>query len=531
MRPPAADRLSVERLTLAVVGVMLVARGMVAGEAMLSPDEAYYWLWTRPLQPAYYEHPAMVAYWIRAGTQVLGDSSLGLRLVAVLSSAVVSALAWDTARLAFRSRRAGALAALWLNCTILFGVTGVIVTPDSPLLVFWALALWGLVRLMTGGGGAWLYAIGLALGLGATSKYTMALILPGILVTVLIFPALRSWWRRPQPYLAAGLAVLVMTPLLRWNLEHDFASFGKQIGHALAAAPPHPMRNLGNFVASQIGLVTPLILPFCLWGMGWALWSGWTRRRPEWFLMGAVSLSVLIFFCIHALGNVVQAHWAGPAYYGGMIATAGWLVRLEAGPKLRRLLVAAPLLGAVMTLAVFLHATSALLPIPVRMDPLRRLSGWDQLAEEVQRERVRHPGAFLFVQKHEIAGVLTFYLPDHPLVFLKSWRIRPSFYTADDVAALRGRDGIYLTRARDDVSVLLAPRFERVSLLRQVTLNWGGQPADRYNIYLAEGYKGGVFVQGDGLMGAMDAPCSREACDGSKPADPLELRGGVVPAP
>ena len=75
------------------------------------------------------------------------------------------------------------------------------------------------------------------------------------------------------------------------------------------------------------------------------------------------------------------------------------------------------------------------------------------------------------------------------------------------------------------------PRFERVSFLRQVTLRWGGKPTDSYNLYLAEGYKGGVFVQGDGLMGEMDAPCSREGCANSEPPDPLELGRRVLPAP
>ena len=34
----------------------------------LSPDEAYYWVWSHALAAGYLDHPPMVALWVRAGT-------------------------------------------------------------------------------------------------------------------------------------------------------------------------------------------------------------------------------------------------------------------------------------------------------------------------------------------------------------------------------------------------------------------------------------------------------------------------------
>ncbi|MDO8607320.1 MAG: glycosyltransferase family 39 protein [Phaeospirillum sp.] len=501
---PQPRLLPVERLALAALLGLTLVRALVAGTTLLSSDEAYYWLWTRPLQLSYYDHPAMVAYWIKLGTVLLGDTALGVRLPAVLGALLVSALVWDTARLAFLSRRVGALAALWMNSTILFCAMGVIITPDTPLMLFWSAALWCMIRLLREGKARWLYGLGVALGLGALGKYTIALILPGILAAFILFPALRPWWRCRHLYLAALLCLLCLAPLLVWNVQNGFVSFDKQLDHAFAATVDHPWRNLGQYLAGQVGLLTPLIFPFCLWGMGWALWNGWRQRQPERFLLGATSLPVAAFFADHALGGMVQAHWAGPAYVGGLMAAVGGWESLRRSGFADRLFQAAPILGLAICLAVYVQATTAILPLPVKLDPLKRLGGWDELALAVQAERDRHPDAFLFVQKHDLCGALTFYLPDHPPVFLQSWRLRPSFHSEAQVAALKGGDGLFITRAKDDGAHLLGRFFREVHLLRSVPISWGGEESGRYNIHLAKGYGGGMFVRGDGLNGRKD---------------------------
>jgi hypothetical protein len=159
-----------------------------------------------------------------------------------------------------------------------------------------------------------------------------------------------------------------------------------------------------------------------------------------------------------------------------------------------------------MSLIVFLQATTALLPIAPISDPTKRLAGWDQLAEAVERARQAHPDAFLFATKHETAGIVAYRLADHPPVFLVGGPMRPSFYTAADVAALRGRDGLLISAFKEGDMHYLARWFDRMTVLDEVTLTWGGRVADHYRITLVQGYKGGLIVEGDGFPGAMDTP-------------------------
>jgi len=481
--------------------LVLALRAVLAGHALLSGDEAYYWLWSRRLQLSYFDHPAMMAWWMAASTWAFGTSELTIRLPALFATTLASLLVFDTARLAFADVRAGLWAAVWLNVTILFAAAAVTVTPDSPLLAFWAVALWALVRLLAEGRGRWLYVLGAAMGLGFLGKYTMVLIAPGVLAVFVLFPQGRRWLTSRHFYLAIALAAACTAPVLVWNLMNDWVSFRKQIAHSFSTPVHDPLKSLGTFLATQVGVMTPLILALTLWGMGWALWAGWRRNRPEWFLLGATSAPVLAFFIHHSLDGLVQPHWPGPAYLGGVMAALGcWSQGRDGmGRGLRWLYRAAPALGAVMVAIVYLQMGSALLPLPPKADALSRLGGWDQLAGRVAARRAEHSGAFVYVQKHELSGLLTYYLPGRPVVFLTGSNGAPRIpsYDGADVARLVGRDGFFVTKTGTSGVDDIAHYFDRVTLVETVGRSWGGRVIDTYEIWLTEGYRTGTFGENE----------------------------------
>ena len=486
-----------------LIVVFAALRALVAGHSLLSGDEAYYWLWSRRLQLSYFDHPGMLAWWISVSTRLFGTSELAIRLPAILAAAAVTGLVFDTARQAFGDAKAGLWAVLWLNTTILFGASAVTATPDAPLLVFWAAALWTLTRLLKGGGPVWIYGLGAALGLGFDSKYTMVLAAPAVLATFLLFPQGRVWLRRRHFYLAIALAVSCTAPVLVWNFLNDWVSFRKQMAHSFDTPVSDPGHSLGIFLATQLGVVTPLILGFSLWGMGWSLWAGWRRQRPEWFLLGASSAPVLAFFIHHSLEGMVQPHWPGPAYLGGvMAAVGGWRRAGTRPPWLGAMFQAAPVLGGVMLLATYLQMATALLPLPVRIDALSRLGGWDDLAAAVDDAVRRHPGAFVYVQKHELSGLMTYYLPGHPKAFLAGSAGVPRIpsYDATDVAGLVGRDAVFVTRSGVWADRDAARYFERMTLVQRIDRSWGGRAIDHYEICLGEGYRPGGFEELDQLQ-------------------------------
>src|SRR6195952_1979945 len=110
-RPPWSgvpdDRIGVLRGLAAAIAVVTLIRLAMAAAVPLSPDEAYYWVWSRALAPGYLDHPPMVALWIWAGTHLAGDGALGVRLAGPISVALGSLLLADAAERLLPGRQAG----------------------------------------------------------------------------------------------------------------------------------------------------------------------------------------------------------------------------------------------------------------------------------------------------------------------------------------------------------------------------------------------------------------------------------------
>jgi 4-amino-4-deoxy-L-arabinose transferase-like glycosyltransferase len=393
------------------LGLLTLLRLAVAASLPLAPDEAYYWVWSRALAWAYFDHPAMIALWIRGGTFLAGDNVLGVRFFGPISAALGSVLLWDAAERLLPHRRAGLLAVGLMNATVLTGVGAIIATPDAPLLLFWTLGLWGMARIITGGKVGWWLAVGLFVGLAFASKYTAALFVLGI--AIWLAAAGREWLRRPAPYLGAVVALAAAAPVLWWNAAHHWLSFLRQGGRAEAWLPSRAPQYLFELFAGQFGAATPLIFLFLVAGMGVAARSAWRQRDPVWCLLAVLSAVPALIFVQHALGDRVQANWPAIAYPAAAVAAAGL-----SGRFWQRLQLPAIALGLAMTGAVYIQAELAPLSLLPGHDPIAlQMRGWRGLAAAVETARRRVGAGFVAADNYGVAAELARALPpDVPVV-------------------------------------------------------------------------------------------------------------------
>jgi 4-amino-4-deoxy-L-arabinose transferase-like glycosyltransferase len=381
---------------------------MVATLAPLSPDEAYYWVWSRALAPGYLDHPPMVALWIRAGTAITGGS-LGVRLLAPLAAGLGTLLLADAAERLLPGRRAGQAAALALNATLLFGAGAVTMTPDTPLLFFWTATLWGLARFATSPRRpvAWLLAAGLAAGLALCSKYTAAFLGLGAAGWFVLVPTLRPWLRRPWPWLAGVIALGCFAPVLAWNAAHGWASLLRQGGRVGQFNAARAARFLAELLVGQIGLATPLLAMLLAAGIVLAVRAAWRTREAGWTLLALLSVPPLLVFVQHALGDRVQANWPAIAYPAAAIAAAGLTA-----PVWRRLRVPALTLGFALAALVYVQAALAPVALSPHLDPtMRQLAGWRGLAAQVNAARMAVYGTFIVADDYGVAAELARALP------------------------------------------------------------------------------------------------------------------------
>ncbi|MFN7308713.1 MAG: glycosyltransferase family 39 protein, partial [Acetobacteraceae bacterium] len=391
---------------LVALVVLTALRFVLAAILPLSPDEAYYWVWSRNLQPGYLDHPPMVAFFIWLGTLPLGDTALGVRLLGPVSLFVGSLLLARAAEDLFPGRGAGPWAAALMNATLFAALGAVTMTPDTPLLFFWVATLWAVARAHRSGDARWWLAAGVFAGGALLSKYTAALLGFGLVLWLLLLPEARRWLIRWQLWAGGALALALFVPVIFWNAAHEWASFAKQGGRTAVGSAGQSLRWLGELLFGQVALVTPLVFLLCLGGCFMAMRQVWRAGNAGAGLLLALILPGAALFLWQALGSRVQGNWPAILYPSAAIAAAtllpaAWL----------RWRIPALALGFAMAGAASLQATAAPLPLPRRQDPtLARLGGWDGLAADLAEAGRREGAGFIAAEEYGLASGMAFRL-------------------------------------------------------------------------------------------------------------------------
>lgn len=454
-------------MLLGLTAIRLAAAAAVP----LAPDEAYYWLWSRHLQPGYYDDAPLIAVWIRAGTALLGASPLGIRLLSPLGAALGSVLLWRAGEDLFPGRNAGVLAAALLNFTVVLGAGAVITTPDTPLILFWTATIAASARALATGDDRWWLAAGFTAGLGLDSKYTALLLIVATGLWLLLARDGRRALTRSGPWLGLLLAGVVFLPVVLWNATHRWASFAKQGGRMLHWNLPSAAHHLAGLIFGQIGLVTPLIALLMAAGIARAVIAGDARSLLP-------LLSVLVpgaIFVEHSLSGRVEANWPAILYPGAALCAAGCATGMT-----RRWLLPSVAFGGALTGLVYIQAVAAPFPLPPRADPTAfQLAGWPGLARATARLAKADDARFIASSDYTIAAELAHALRGRETIlgFGPRWR----YFRLPAATAFASRPGLLvvpLDRGAPD------PRaFRTATRVATLTRRRGGAIVKRYAVY------------------------------------------------
>jgi len=488
----AASRGSGPGRAVLLLALGVTALRLAAAAAMpLTEDEAYYRLWAQHLQLGYLDHPPMIAWWIRAGEALFGDTPLGVRLVPALASGVTTWLIGDLARRLGAAPRTAFRAAFWYNATLTICLGGMLAIPDAPASLFWTLTLWALAHVPERSRTIWWLAAGAAAGLAVLSKYSGLFLAPGVLLWLLLIPGGRAELRKPGPWAASLLAAVVFAANVVWNAEHRWITFAKQFGRVApqGIAPVH----LAELIGAQVLLLTPLIALYA--GLG--IRQGWRERGQA----GAVRLMLPIataapfaaYLVIHSLHDRVQGHWPVPLFGALAICAAVAAERPGAGGWARwaRRLAPAPGLAAAAAALVL-----AALPAPNllgRWDPTLPVRGWPQFAGDVEQLRARTGAAWVGAQSYGVYSQLA-YAGRIAAPLLQTVE-RDRYWTSDPRPDL-ARPGLVVDLARRMKVADVGRCFTRVTPVANLTRAGGPGRNQRYSAYLVSGPRRDVWIQG-----------------------------------
>ncbi|MDI9349135.1 MAG: glycosyltransferase family 39 protein [Candidatus Symbiobacter sp.] len=524
-------------LALAILALRLV---ILSNQAYpLYGDEAQYWAWGQNLAWGYFSKPPLVAWLIRLSGEMVGDGEFGVRFFAPVLHFITQMLIFALGRRSFG-------APVGLAASLIYGVmpgvaiSGLVMSTDAPLVMFWAMALFFAQRILLTPDQAsvsrknWLnvMGLGLALGLGMLSKYFMFLFLVPLIVTGLLM-AMNQHHRAVfkqlvrQFAIALAIGLMIFAPNIWWNYTHAWVSVHHTQANAGVITGLLHLNSIGEFLLSQFAVFGPLAFLVLLLGF----WHG-RRFFTRYFAQPAdpaESFTILLYLsCLVPILFIVgiaalsraHANWAGTAYVGGSVLVAAYLAnwanwaKMVAAPprpmwrqKMRQHMMAAILLSnaALVTVIYGYHDGARLLHIQLtgRTDPFTRFEAGRVLGRAVSRIWLQHGMIPILTDHRMVYASLAFYMrpaymiPSPILVDYIGTGDAPAdhFQMISPIAQYRDQAMIYITApdylydsetGGHEAPPILA-HFRKSEIVGTITIPLYPDYRLRYRLYLVQG--------------------------------------------
>ncbi len=447
-------------------------------------DEAQYWTWAQHLDWGYFSKPPGIAGLIALSTGMFGDGILGVKALAMLCYPLAAAACWAIAHRLYDARTA-----FWSGLAVLtlpmFSWLGLFVSTDALLTLFWSLALLAYLRALDSDTWTDWLLLGIVCGLGLLSKYTMAAWLGAAFLHLIAFH--RSRLTSAKPWVAAALALLILSPNIYWNFTHDFPTLrhtaditvNKKAGGGFAA--------FGEFWAAQWISFGPILgsVFFILLVQVKKSWRDERSRLLLWF-----TLPLWAIVSAQAMKSSANANWAAPAFAPAAIAVVAWLLQREK----KRLLIIALGLNLLLVTVVY-HWQNLLVAVnvenPAKKSPFTRAKGWDDLGRQLTPVMLSHPGTVLIADNRTLLAHMLYELRDiNPPA--ASWN--PSGVASDhyklttDLRPWVGKDAILITQ--DQPGDQFTQRFTSMEKLPTLVAPLDALTSRNLDVYLLRDFKG-----------------------------------------
>ena len=302
---------------------MFVVNAIFNMKFQLHYDEAYYWAWGQNLSLSYYDHPPMVAYLIRLAS-FLGHSEFIVRLPALFSSVFAVYVIYLLAKRMFGDKTADISLILAFSCPIIQAVA-FIMTPDSPLILFWSLTLYCFYIGVFEDRKLYIYLAGISAGCALLSKYTAILLFPGLFLFLITSPQYRRILASPHIYLAFVLSIVIFSPVIVWNAEHNWVSFIYQLNHGINTNNDIQVASFFDYLGGQVIMVGPFVfLGILYYGIKYFRKNVSDPKLSFLFWPLAVGF---IFFAFCSFTKHMEANWPGPVYISSVILVGYYLAK------------------------------------------------------------------------------------------------------------------------------------------------------------------------------------------------------------
>lgn len=566
-----------------VLGILmlgLIIRTIIAIFLYPGYDEAYYYLYSYNLDWSYFDHPIFVALTTGVGVWLTGEvNQFTIRIGTLILSTASLYLLYLTGKKLFGSQ-SGLFSLIIASLIPIFTVAiGVLTLPDVPLIFFWTITLYYATEefiiplndktfcpneiyhknhrqdsqnnkqdaCFTEYKPSYrIVIICICIGLACLSKYHGFILGLGLVGFCLFNPPYRKVFT--SRWLRWGVMAFIITlfPLLYWNWQHNWASFGFQLSGRFESENPTPVNiNLLNIVITALAGIGYLFPSF-----GFPLW--WVSGKSLWFkgiqeskleatgngqeniflnsnrdddnnqqlkqclyygyrLILWVSLPLTVGFTLLGAVTQILPTWSMPGFWGLSLILGDYTSRwFKYNRKMvYRWLYLSFLCINTIFLIVLLHFQVGLLQKPnqniffngiitPQNDPSTELIDIVQLRELLANSpefnQVLTEADFIFTNQYYLGGYIAMAIA--PLTNLPvtcfSGDSRGFDYWYPTLEELVGKNGIYITTERfaedKTTGVKYSRYFKKWEKVTEISLKRSGEVTETFNIYIGKDF-------------------------------------------
>ena len=305
-------------------------------------DEAYYYLYTLHPDWSYFDHPPLVAFTTGIGVWLTGQvSQFTIRIGTLLlytGSLIflyLAALRLYTLQIAINTL---AIASAIPIFQIAFGILNI---PDTPLLFFWAVSLWLAAQeffdYRVYRPSFRLTLLCLTVGLACLGKYHGFILGFGLVGFCLFSPNYRRAFGSRWFLIGIPIFLLTISPILYWNISHDWVSFRFQSERAVPNSSYQIDRVVVNLLVDMLYLFPTFGFPL-LWAVirstslqlrnfKWQQYPSSRSFDREWELdkrglLLWLSLPLILGFTIVSGYQQILPAWKMPGYWSATMLLA-----------------------------------------------------------------------------------------------------------------------------------------------------------------------------------------------------------------
>ncbi len=371
----------------------------------LGVDEAHYVLYALNLDLSYFDHPPLVGWIQYIFTSIFGTNEFGARVAAILIGFATSLFVYKLIYDINQNKNEAFIAVLVLHASFLFNALFLMLMPDTLLFLLILPTIFAVIKLEKESSlGNWIL-LGTLLGLAGLAKYTAVLFIAPIILYFIIKKRYELFYT-PKIIPAIFMALIIISPVIIWNIQNDWSSFAYQSEHVVGANAIKWSAFFSS-IAAQFAAYNPFLFPLAFYGLYKALRS----KNDTLFLTALFGLVFILFFSYASLHKTALPHWSALFYL--LFIPIGSNYALQLGTKMKKYLKFAIIFGLLLSSIAYAELGFKFLPFPDYQSPHRDIYGWDMIMEKANEQIANTPSSALAVTNWTLASRAMYYNRDY----------------------------------------------------------------------------------------------------------------------